>query len=60
MNEKYLYKNIENKKVKELINRIPNEIKNNCKIKKFEKINLKLFINFYIYSKIKNVKSRFI
>ena len=34
MNEKYLYKNIENKKVKELINRIPNEIKNNCKIKK--------------------------
>ena len=37
MNEKYLYKNIENKKVKELINRIPNEIKNNCKIKKFEK-----------------------
>ena len=30
MNEKYLYKNIENKKVKELINRIPNEIKNNC------------------------------
>lgn len=27
MNEKYLYENIDNKKVKELIDRIPNDIK---------------------------------
>ena len=26
MNEKYLYENIDNKKVKELIDRIPNDI----------------------------------
>ena len=37
MNEKYLYENIDNKKVKELIDRIPNDIKKNCKLKEFEK-----------------------
>lgn len=37
MNEKNLFKNINNKKIKELIDRMPNEIKKNCKVKKFDK-----------------------
>ena len=37
MNEKYLYENIDNKKVKELIDRIPNDIKKNCKLKELKK-----------------------
>lgn len=37
MNEEYLYESIENENVKEFINRIPKNIKKNCKLKKFEK-----------------------
>ena len=37
MNEKNLFKNINNKKIKELIDRMPNDIKKNCKVKKFDK-----------------------
>ena len=48
MNEKYLYKNIDNKKVKELIDRIPNDIKKNCKLKEFEKGKI-VFLNQCIY-----------
>ncbi len=37
MKNKFLYKNIENKEVKDFINRIPENIKEECKFKKFEK-----------------------
>ena len=37
MNDEFLYKNIDNKKVKKFIDKIPQDIKNNCRLKKVEK-----------------------